>query len=60
LIEEDDLRRNFGIEKEIPECDSDLEDEIRLLEGQIDERRDRIKLGIEHDISEELDEDSIF
>jgi len=48
------MRENFGEENEVPECDSDLEDEVRLLEGEIDERRDRIKMGIEHGVDEEV------
>jgi hypothetical protein len=43
LIDKKDMREDFGPGKEIPECDSDLEDEIRLLENEVDERRDKIK-----------------
>lgn len=32
----------------MPECDSDLENEIRKAEEERDERAERIKSGIEH------------
>lgn len=47
LISKEDLRFNFGY-SDLPEADSDLENEISKSKIHIDERTERIKLGIEH------------
>lgn len=48
LISKEDLRPDFGGSEDIPEADSDLEDEIGKSEIDRDERIERIKNGIEH------------
>jgi hypothetical protein len=54
------MREDFGIGGDIPDVDSDLENEVRLLDGEIDERRDRIKLGIDHVVSEAPKQNQLF
>lgn len=49
LISKEDLRPDFGSGvDDMPECDSDLENEIKKAEEERDERAERIKNGIEH------------
>jgi len=57
LITTEDLRLDFGGNDEFPECDSDLENEVQLLENERDERRERIKNGIDHNIKEDDDDE---
>lgn len=54
LISKEDLRPDFGGSQEIPEADSDLEEEINKALADRDERIERIKNGIEFSyVSEE-------
>ena len=48
LISKEDLRPDFGGSDDMPDCDSDLENELRKAEEERDERAERIKNGIEH------------
>jgi hypothetical protein len=42
------LREDFGGNDEYPECDSDLENEVKFENNEFDDRRQRIKDGIVH------------
>lgn len=54
LISKEDLRSDFGGSDDLPDADSDLEDEIGKSDVDRDERIERIKNGIEHSyVSEE-------
>lgn len=53
LISQEDLRFNFGY-SDLPEADSDLESEIKKSKIRIDERTERIKLGIEHTVDQDV------
>lgn len=49
LLSKEDLRPDFGNgNDDMPECDSDLENEIKKGEEERDERIERITNGIEH------------
>lgn len=52
LISQEDLRPDFGNSSTMgdgmPECDTDLENEIRKGDEERDERVERITNGIEH------------
>ena len=49
LISKEDLRPDFGLGgDDMPDCDSDLENEIKKGEEERDERVERITNGIEH------------
>ena len=48
LISKEDLRADFGGSSEIPEADSDLEEELYKMNADRDDRIERIKNGIEH------------
>lgn len=54
LVSKEDLRIDFGGNEELPEADSDLEDEVQKVNVDRDDRIERIKNGIEHNyVSEE-------
>ncbi|KRX05725.1 WD40-repeat-containing domain [Pseudocohnilembus persalinus] len=58
LISKEDLRPDFGTgQDEMPDCDSDLENEVNKAEIERDERQERIKNGIEHTQTAEEDSD---
>ena len=48
LISKEDLRPDFGTGEDMPDADSDLENEIMKANQDRDERVERIKNGIEH------------
>lgn len=48
LISKEDLRPDFGGSEDMPEADSDLENEIFKALEERDERIEKIKNGIEH------------
>ena len=48
LISKEDLRSDFGGSSEVPEADSDLEEELDKMNADRDDRIERIKNGIEH------------
>ncbi len=49
VITKDDLREDFGGEdsKDMPDCDSDLENEINNKDLERDEKTERVKSGVE-------------
>jgi len=54
LINKEEMRPDFGGNNpDIPECDSDLEEELHRDEDIMDERTERIKLGIEHNLNDD-------
>jgi microtubule-associated protein-like 6 len=58
LISREDLRADFGGSEDMPECDSDLEQETQKARFERDERIERIKNGIEHtELPEEENDD---
>lgn len=49
LMSKEELRTDFGgTQGDIPDCDSDLENEISHADADDDERAEKIKLGIEY------------
>lgn len=48
LISKEDLRIDYGGSEEIPEPDSDLDEEVEKAVADRDDRIERIKNGIEH------------
>ena len=63
VICKDDLRPDFGgSQGEIPDADSDLENEINKNNDFRDERIERIKSGIEHNVKNESEDalDEVF
>ena len=54
VITKDDLREDFGgaeDAKDMPDCDSDLENEISGKEMERDDKTVRVKSGVEHSVS---------
>lgn len=59
LISKEDLRPDFGNgNDDMPECDSDLENEIKKGDEERDERVERITNGIEHNQTTEEDDNA--
>lgn len=59
LITKEDLRLDFGGGDDVPECDSDLETEVKRKDIIISEQQDRLRNGIEHNYTHEDNQQQI-